>query len=44
MTFLMETATLQLEAKVIDMVYARGPLPENSYFSRLTMEISVWAK
>ncbi len=44
MTFLMETATLQLEAKVIDMVYARGPLPENSYFSRLTLEIYVWAK
>jgi len=44
MTFVMETATLQLEAKVIDMVYARGPLPENSYFSRLTLEISVWAK
>ncbi len=44
MKFLMETASLQLEAKVVDMVYARGPLPENSYFSRLTLEISVWAK
>lgn len=44
MSFVMETATLQLEAKVIDMVYARGPLPEDSNFSRLTMEISVWAK
>lgn len=44
MRFLMETASLQLEAKVVDMVYARGPLPENSYFSRLTMEISVWSK
>ena len=44
MTFLLETASLQLEAKVIDMVYARGPLPENSYFSRVTLEISVWQK
>ena len=44
MRFAMETASLQLEAKVVDMVYARGPLPENSYFSRLTLEISVWAK
>ena len=44
MHFLMETASLQLEAKVVDMVYARGPLPENSYFSRLTLEISVWSK
>jgi hypothetical protein len=44
MHFVMETASLQLEAKVVDMVYARGPLPENSFFSRLTLEISVWAK
>jgi hypothetical protein len=44
MRFVMETASLQLEAKIVDMVYARGPLPENSYFSRLTLEISVWAK
>ena len=44
MKFSMETASLQLEARVVDMVYARGPLPENSYFSRLTLEISVWAR
>jgi len=44
MRFLMETESLQLEAHVIDMVYARGPLPENSYFSRLTLEVSVWSK
>lgn len=44
MRFVMETASLQLEARVIDLVYARGPLPENSYFSRLTLEISVWSK
>jgi len=44
MNFLMETETLQLEARVVDMVYARGPLPENSYFSRLTLEITVWSK
>jgi hypothetical protein len=42
--FVMETDSLQLEAKVIDLVYARGPLPENSYFSRLTLEISAWSK
>ncbi len=44
MKFLMETETLELEARVVDMVYARGPLPENSYFSRLTLEITVWPK
>lgn len=42
--FIMETESLQLEAKVVDLVYARGPLPENSYFSRVTLEISVWSK
>jgi hypothetical protein len=44
MRFLLETASLQLEAHVVDMVYARGPLPENSYFSRLTLEVSVWQR
>ena len=44
MRFVMETASLQMEAHVIDMVYARGPLPENSYFSRLTLEVSVFPK
>lgn len=42
--FVMETATLQLEARVVDMVYARDALPENSHFSRLTLEISIWNK
>ena len=42
--FIVETATLQMEARVIDMIYGRGPLPENSFFSRLTLEISVWNK
>ncbi len=42
--FVMETATLQLEARIVDMVYARDALPENSHFSRLTLEISVWNK
>lgn len=44
MRFILETASLQLEAHVVDMLYARGPLPENSYFSRLTLEVSVWQK
>ena len=44
MRFVLETATLQLEARIIDMVYGRGALPENSFFNRLTLEISVWPK
>jgi hypothetical protein len=42
--FIMETSSLQLEATVINLVYGRGPLPENSFFSQLTLEISVFLK
>jgi hypothetical protein len=42
--FIMETSALQLEAKVSNLVYGRGPLPENSFFSQLTLEISVFHK
>jgi len=41
---LLETATLQLEARIIDMAYGEGPAPELSFFDRLTLELSVWPK
>lgn len=41
---LLETATLQLEARVIEMVYGQGALPSGSFFERLTLEMSVWQK
>lgn len=41
---LLETATLQLEARIVDMRYGEMPLPENSYFQRFTLELSVWRK
>ena len=41
---LLETASLQLQAKVVEMVYGQGALPAGSYFERLTLELSVWAK
>lgn len=40
----LETATLVLEARVVDMNYGQGALPENSYFDRLTLELAVWPK
>jgi hypothetical protein len=42
--FIMETSSLQLEATVVNLVYGRGPLPENSFFSQLTLEISIFLK
>jgi len=41
---LLETATLQLEANVIEMVYGQGALPSGSFIERLTLELSVWPK
>jgi hypothetical protein len=38
----LETATLVLEARVVDMNYGQGALPENSFFDRLTLELAVW--
>jgi hypothetical protein len=41
---ILETPSLQLQAKVIEMVYGQGALPQGSYFERLTLELSVWPK
>ena len=41
---LLETATLQLEAHVIEMVYGQGALPSGSYFERMTLELGVYPK
>lgn len=37
------TATLRLIARVVDMAYGEGdPLPEESHFERITLELAVW--
>jgi len=41
---ILETATLQLEARVVDMEYGQGALPEGSFFDRLTLELAIWPK
>lgn len=41
---LLETETLQLEARIIDMSYGEGAAPDLSYFDRLTLELAVWPK
>ena len=40
----LETATVVLEARVVDLNLGGGALPENSYFDRLTLELAVWPK
>lgn len=41
---LMETATLQLLATVVDLEYGQGPLPDGSYFERITLELAIWPR
>ncbi len=42
--FWMETPGLQLRVVIRELLYGSGPLPENSYFERLTLQMEVWAK
>ncbi len=43
-TIMLETATLQIAARIVEMDYGAGPLPDNSYFDRMTVELSAWKK
>ena len=40
----LETASLTLEAHVVDTSYAQGTSPAEAAFDRLTLELSVWQK
>ena len=40
----LETATLKLVARIVDMTYGQGALPENSFFETLILELAVWQK
>ena len=41
---ILETETLQLLATIADIEYGMGPLPEKSYFERVTLELAIWPK
>jgi hypothetical protein len=40
----METPGLQLRVVIRELIYGEGPLPHNSYFERLTLQLEIWAK
>jgi len=42
--FTLETNNLRIIARVMDMVYGEGPLPDDSFFERLALELSIWRK
>jgi len=39
---ILETATLRLVARVVDINYGEGALPESSFFDSLILELAVW--
>ena len=41
---ILETATLRLVARVVDMAYGQGSMPESSYFDSLVLELAIWQK
>jgi hypothetical protein len=43
-TVTLETATLIVTARVVDMAYGGGALPSNSFFERLTIELAAFKK
>ncbi len=40
----LETQTLQLVVRVVEMAYGDGALPPSSYFDQLILELAVWSK
>ena len=40
--FVLATNNLRIIGRVMDMGYGDGPLPEESFFDRLSIELSVW--
>lgn len=44
METVLETQSLQLVVRVVDMAYGDGAMPSNSYFEQLTLELAVWSK
>ncbi|MBN1536073.1 MAG: hypothetical protein JW908_05025 [Anaerolineales bacterium] len=41
---ILETQTLRLTARVVDMGYGDGSMPAESYFDRFILELAVWSK
>lgn len=40
----LQTASLEVEARIVDMKYGEGPLPQESFFERLTIELRAWPR
>jgi hypothetical protein len=38
----LETESLRLEARIVDITFGEGALPSGSYFERMAIELTVW--
>jgi len=43
-TIVLETASLIINARIVEMEYGAGELPPQSFFNRLVVELAAWAK
>lgn len=41
---MLETNSLRLQARIVDLKYGDGPQPPNSYFERMSIELATWRK
>jgi hypothetical protein len=41
---ILETATLRVQARIVDLTYGMGPQPPNSFFDRITIELAAWKR
>lgn len=41
---ILDTATLRIQARLVDFSYGSGPLPPNSFFERITIELAAWKR
>jgi hypothetical protein len=39
----LQTETLEMVVRVIEMAYGTGALPENSFFDNITLELAIWS-
>jgi hypothetical protein len=40
----LETQSLRMSVRVVDTGYGEGPLPAQSFFDRMILELAIWSK
>lgn len=40
----LQTASLKVEARIVELIYGEGALPQDSFFERVTIELRAWPR